>query len=321
MTEIEDIVKCTECNSRDLHLDNDKGELYCVTCGLVLEDEMAEDTSSGKEKANDPESPASHSPNKQGYILGSHVGIRNVDGTIDRSKLGRSLRKWDKRTKLTSQEKNRLKGIVLTNMIMAEFGVTNTLKEQAIWNYKKLHSSGMMSGMNLEVRSASVTYFTFRDNGISRTIDEVCKKNSAHPRQVARAARKFARFFKKPWILSQRDITQEVEKYCSLLGVHRTFTASAIILSEILHNVAEQKFITTNAGFLAACLYVTGRLLPNISYRTQVEIATVCNITEVTLRNNMIILLDSINLKRSALEGLTFDEFIAGARTVCPKEE
>lgn len=49
MSEVEDIVKCSECNSRNLNFDSDKGELYCIDCGLVLQDEMLEATSAGKE--------------------------------------------------------------------------------------------------------------------------------------------------------------------------------------------------------------------------------------------------------------------------------
>ena len=41
MTEdIEDIVKCTECGSRNLEKDVSRGELVCSHCGLVLEDNI-----------------------------------------------------------------------------------------------------------------------------------------------------------------------------------------------------------------------------------------------------------------------------------------
>ena len=321
MTDIDEIVKCDECGSRKIKFDEFRGERFCEECGLVLEEDLIEDTSSGREKSGDPQSVQTHSANKEGFVLGSEVGFRNVDGSIDNSKLGRSLRKWNTRTKLTSVEKNRLKGIVNINMLLSEFGVAEGLKQQAIWNYKKLHENNIMAGMSLEVRASAVTYYTFKDNGICRTIHEVCQKNSAHPRQVAKLARKIAAFFRKPWVLSQRNITQEVEKYCSQLGVHRTFTTSAIEISTIMNAMAEERFITANKGFLAACLYLTGRLLPNTSYRTQVEISDVCNITEVTLRNNLINLLKMVNMTREDINILTYDEFIEGVRNVWPSEE
>jgi transcription initiation factor TFIIIB Brf1 subunit/transcription initiation factor TFIIB len=149
----------------------------------------------------------------------------------------------------------------------------------------------------------------------------VCKKNSAHPRQVARLARKIAAFFRKPWVLSQRNITQEVEKYCSQLGVHRTFTSSAIQLSDAMHRMAEERYVTANSGYLAACIYLTGRLLKTVSIRTQAEISEVCNVTEVTLRNNLLVILKMVNTERGDLEGISFEDFMTGVREVCRKEE
>ena len=43
--EVEHIVKCNECLSRDIINDHDKGEIYCGACGLVLQDEMLEESS------------------------------------------------------------------------------------------------------------------------------------------------------------------------------------------------------------------------------------------------------------------------------------
>ena len=46
----EDIIKCSECNSRELSVDTNSGETYCEECGLVLEENIFEETSAGREK-------------------------------------------------------------------------------------------------------------------------------------------------------------------------------------------------------------------------------------------------------------------------------
>ena len=46
--EIEHIVKCWECNSRDIKQDYDRGEIFCQDCGLVLDDEMLEERHHGR---------------------------------------------------------------------------------------------------------------------------------------------------------------------------------------------------------------------------------------------------------------------------------
>jgi transcription initiation factor TFIIIB Brf1 subunit/transcription initiation factor TFIIB len=234
MSEVEDIVKCSECNSRNLYFDEAIGEKFCKDCGLVLEDEMLEATSSGKEKGGDPDSIRTH--------------------------------------------------------------------------------------------SAEIVYYTFKDNGISRSLEEVCAKNSAHPRQVAKSARKIASFFRKPWILSQRNVPSEVEKYCSMLQGDRLFTSNAIKLTVLMFEIGEAKFVSTNDGFIAACIYLAGRLTVGGSFRTQADISRVCNITEVTLRNNLIAVLKLVNLTRDDVFDkmtplMTLDDFIEGAYERAGKRE
>jgi len=313
MTEVEDIIKCTECASRNLIIDDFRGELYCYDCGVVLDEDIIETTSAGRQKPGDPQSELSHERNREGFILGSTVGYRNHDGSSNNTKIARSLRRMDKRVKLTAQERNQQRGLVLCNMLASEFETSHNFKEQVSWNYKKIQVGQVLNGMSLEIRAAAIVYYTFKDNGISRTINEVCSKNSAHPRQVAKSARKIASFFRKPWVLSQKNIAVEIEKYCSLLGVHRDYTNAAIKIGIKMHQMAEERFITANVGFTAACIYLAGRLMPHVSIRTQIEISTVCNITEVTLRNNMLNLLKMINLTRDDLEGLTVDSLLEGA--------
>ena len=58
--EIEHIVKCWECNSRDIKQDYDRGEIFCQDCGLVLDDEMLEARHHGREKAGDASSDSTH---------------------------------------------------------------------------------------------------------------------------------------------------------------------------------------------------------------------------------------------------------------------
>ena len=38
--QVEDIVKCSDCGSRNLTRDETRGEVVCDDCGLVLEDNV-----------------------------------------------------------------------------------------------------------------------------------------------------------------------------------------------------------------------------------------------------------------------------------------
>ena len=39
MTDIDEIIKCSECNSRDISFDEFRGERYCNECGFVIEED------------------------------------------------------------------------------------------------------------------------------------------------------------------------------------------------------------------------------------------------------------------------------------------
>lgn len=314
MEEIEDIVKCTECKSRNLKKDDFRAEIYCKDCGLVLADELMEDRVTGREKPNDPNSPLIYEPNKEGYNLGSQIGNFNKDGSVDRTRLGRSLRRSASRS-LSSREKSIQRGIVQLNMLCGDAETPKTLREQAIWNYKKIYKENQMRGTSMETRTAAILYFTYKDNNVNRRIDELCALNGAHQRQVAKFARKIATFFKRPWVLSRRDIHSDIDKYCSELGVHKEVTSTIQKLGEYLEEMGEALCIQLGQGYTAGIIYIGVKITGLRSVRTQGEISKVCGITEVTLRNNYKMILKNINITRKQLEegNITVEDIVSGA--------
>lgn len=314
MEEIEDIVKCTECKSRNLKKDDFRAEIYCDDCGLVLVDDMLEERVSGREKPADPNSEQIYEPNKQGWNLGSRVGLYNRDGTIDRTRLGRSLRVSDNRS-LTSSQKSIQKGIIQINMICGDAETPRTVREQAIWNYKRLYNERKMGGTSMETRCAAILYFTYKDNNINRRIDEICAFNGAHQRQVAKFSRKIATFFQRPWVLSRRDVGTDLDKYCNVLQIHREVITEIQKLGVFLEGMGEALCIQLGQGYTAAIIYVGIKITGLRSVRTQKDISEVCGITEVTLRNNYKTILENLNITRKELDmgKFTVDSIITGA--------
>jgi transcription initiation factor TFIIB len=312
MTEDEEIVKCTECNSRSIVLDSYRGERYCKDCGLVVEEDMLEDTMSPKEKPGDPYSERIREVAKEAFPLGSFVGSFKSDGSFDRSKIGYKLRRLQNRS-LPSHVRSLHKGIAQARMLAAEMGASDRIKEQIAWTYKKLAKDRVFTGTALDIRAATIVYFVYKDNGINVKIEEVCIVNGAHPRQVAKMARKIARYFKKPWVLSQRNIVNDIEKYCTMLGSDRILTRDAIRLSAPLEEIGNHMCLTMNVGWTSAIIYLCVRAGETQSYRTQKDITEACGITEVTLRNNYKAILELLGLTREDVEKLTVDEIVEGA--------
>ena len=200
-------------------------------------------------------------------------------------------------------------------MLCGDAETPRTVREQAIWNYKKIYKERKMSGTSMETRCAAILYFTYKDNNINRRIDEICAFNGAHQRQVAKFARKIATLFKRPWVLSRRDVRSDLDKYCNELGVHAIVTSEIQKLGLFLEKMGEALCIQLGQGYTAAIIYIGVKITGLRSVRTQGEISKVCGITEVTLRNNYKTILKHLKITRNQLESgdISVDDIVTGA--------
>ena len=112
---------------------------------------------------------------------------------------------------------------------------------------------------------------------------------------------------------------KDVEKYCNKLQTNRIFTSAAIDVAILCERIANEKYICVNNGFVAACIYMAGMLQNGAATRTQGEISDVCNVTEVTLRTNMLKILAMLDLDRDSFKELSLEDFLQGARSILPK--
>ena len=312
--EVEHITKCTECQSRDIHRDETKGEIYCRDCGLVLADEMLEESSHGRTRSGDYLAERTHEANKVSYTLGSVIGTRNVDGSFDRSRMGRRLRHWDKRTKISSEQKNELRGITAVKMLAANLGCSESIKEQGAAMYKQLYKLPWMRGISLDVRAAGILFWVFKENGINRKMHEVVANSGAHPRQTTKLVRKLASHYRKPWLLSERNFEGDINKWCSELQIEASDIAETIKLSVPIEQMGEDKCLSMNSGYVAAIIYMAV-LCRNTSYRTQRDLSRICGITEVTLRTNFKTICREMGIDKQLIKDgyYTVDDIVSGA--------
>ena len=315
--EKEDIVKCYECNSRSLGLDDERAEIFCNDCGLILEENMLEERSHGRRygAGTPPGGPErTHEMNKVSYGLGSVVGNKNIDGRYDNTRIGRRLRNQDKTQKLKSFQRTELRGVIACRMLASNLECSENIKEQCAFTYKALQREDKMRGIPLDIRSAGILYWVFKENGINRKIDEIIMCNGAHPRQTLKFIRKLATHFRKPWLLSQRNMMGDVEKYCQSMSLNNSAIGETQQLAVPIEQMGETLCLTMNAGFVAAIIYIAILCRPHSS-RTQVEIAEACRVTEVTLRNNYRLICENLNISIEELRlgKYSVNDIVSGA--------
>ena len=309
-----DIIKCYECGSRNLKGDRKRAETFCIDCGLVLIDNLIEETTAGKTKDANRDQQRDYEPNDPSFQLGSQIGVKNSDGSFDNTKKGRSLRRQNQR-QLPTHKRSQQKGIIACKMLLADLGAGSDLRDQVVWNYKRLLELNHFKGQPLDIRAAAIVYFTYKDNNILRSIEEISELNSAHPRQVARLARKIATAFRRPWVLSRKNVQDEIRKFGQQLELPAESISKMLDLSIPIEQMADGCFLQKGLGFTGAIMYLAIRLGAGNSYRTQRDISDICRITEVTLRNNYKIIMEGLGITKKDVDSqrYTLDDIITGA--------
>ncbi|MAG72758.1 hypothetical protein CL620_00450, partial [archaeon] len=150
--------ECTECASKNIYRNVERGETTCRDCGLVIEDRMvdfsqewrdfADDGSSGQKRRTG--APTSHTSFDQG--LGTEVG-----STSDFYKLGSDrerdrffrLRKWNIRIS-TAIERNLKVALAELKRVSSFLRLPRSVEEEAARIYRRAVQKGLVRGRSME---------------------------------------------------------------------------------------------------------------------------------------------------------------------------
>jgi len=299
----ETIVKCSECGSRDLLRDEDKGEVCCSDCGLVLiENEIdlgaewrvfSSDQSDEKSRTGAPMTNMIHDRG-----LSTDIDWQNKDysgkaiSSRHRSQLHR-MRKWQRRARTTnSRERNLSKALPEITRICVNLGIPKSMIEEASLLYRRSVEVDMVRGRSIDALVASAVYAVCCRNKLGRTLEEVCKESPVGRKELTRTYK-----LMKQRLKLRMDVNRPqdyVESFCSKLGLPPNVNARVY---KIIQDATELELVDGKSptGVTAAAIYIACHLERHI--RTQLEISTVSHVTEVTIRNRYKELASALNIK------------------------
>lgn len=285
------IVKCSECGSRDLIRDEDKGELWCQGCGLVLAENEIDQGAEWRVFGNDGNTDRA----RTGAPLTERLHDRGLSTDIDwqnkdyagkaissrnRSQLYR-MRKWQKRARTSnSRERNLSKALPEINRICVKLGIPNSLVEEASMIYRRSVEADMVRGRSIDALVASAIYAVCCRNKLGRTLEEICAESPVGRKELTRTYK-----LMKQKLKLRMDVNRPqdyVESFCSKLGLPSNVNARVY---KIIEDATELELVDGKSptGVTAAAIYIACHLERHI--RTQLEISTVSHVTEVTIRN------------------------------------
>ncbi|MCK5152309.1 MAG: transcription initiation factor IIB, partial [Candidatus Thorarchaeota archaeon] len=145
----EAITKCTDCGGNEIIRDNEKGEIICATCGLVLSDHRIDTgpewrafTSAEKDARSRTGAPTNFAIHDKG--LSTMIDWRDHDSSgrrftsRQRAQIYR-LRKWQIRTRVhSSLDRNLAQALTEMDRLASQLGLSKGIKELAAMLYRKL---------------------------------------------------------------------------------------------------------------------------------------------------------------------------------------
>jgi transcription initiation factor TFIIB len=283
---------CPECGSLDVIRDNEKGEMICATCGLVLSDHRIDTgpewrafTSEERDSRARTGAPASYAIHDKG--LSTLIDWRDRDGkggsfsAKQRAQIYR-LRRWQIRTRVhSSMDRNLAQAMTEIERLSSQLGLSKSLKEHAARLYRKLIAGRLWRSRSIDATSAAAVYAACRHRGSPRSIEEIAEHSRENKKKISAHYRMLVTKLKLRMPISRPR--NYVPRFISELGLPPEVQQTTM---EILDDARQVRGLITGRdprGLAAAAIYIASIMTGNRV--TQKEISDVSGVTEVTIRN------------------------------------
>ena len=291
------VKRCPECKSVDLTYDEQRGEIICNECGLIVEEKMVDTGQDvgGQFDKTDKKGRGGAPISMQKFDKGltTNVGeisdIYKLEGGQTRKFL--RLKKWQERVS-TSIERNLRLAMAELRRVASFLNLPSVVRDEASRVYNFVLQRGLVRGRSMESVIAACIYAACRSYNIPRTLDEIAAASDVERKEIGRTYRFIVRKLKiKVTPSSPKDY---ISRFSSILHLSpKTQNEALKILKRA--DISELTSGRGPAGIAAAALYVAA--LMNDEKKTQREVADVAGITEVTIRNRYKELIDRLGLE------------------------
>ncbi len=281
--------ECSECASTHLSFDSIRGELFCESCGFVMEDRLIDERPEWS--AYNPEDQARLSrvgpPIKHGTLnsqLTTVVGSGSADSRGTRMSQ-KALRTYYHLGRLQRQVVNSSKGTRSVgavsralNRLASQLELPPAVVEEASYLSMKSIKLDILRGRSIQSLVSATIYMSCRNLGVPRTLNEIVEASGISRKRLTKTVNIISRTLgvrAKPV-----DATDYVARFCSELSLGDDVRALA---GSILSKAPEENSLSP-PGTAASAIYlaalVKGQRVP------QKRVAQVAGVSEVTLRSH-----------------------------------
>jgi len=280
---------CPECGGNTISI-QEKGEIVCCQCGLVISERILDVSHSGKRAFTKQEKEMRERTGSPISILLPDMGLSTI---IDKSNIKspdlKRAAKWNSR--MTWDKRNMLIATTELKRIGSNLNLPNHVKKAAIRLYIEAFKRKLLRGRSINGMVAACLYFACRERKIPRTLQEILDQTSVNAKNVRRCYRTIIRELNLkapstdpisliPRFIAELELDAEAEK--ATIKILQAFTS---------------KFSTSGKdpkGLCAGALYLVCK--KNDRKISQKDIANLVGVTEVTLRSRYKELINKLNI-------------------------
>ncbi len=293
-------LECPECGCSTVYRNQERGERCCKRCGLVIEGSLIDTgpewrafDASEREKKSRVGAPVTRTLHDKGLTTAISWQDRDGNGrtlSAKRREQMRRLRTWHERARTANnRERNLQFALSEIDRMASALGVPQSIREIASVLYRRALDEDLVRGRSIEGIATATLYAACRQEGVPRSLDELTEVSRVDRSEIARTHRYVAR--ELSLALEPADPRQYIPRFCSALDLSEEIKSRAM---EICSTTANEGLLSGKSptGYAAAAIYSAARLCG--AGTTQSDIASVAQVTEVTIRKRYHEQLDAI---------------------------
>ena len=290
--------KCPICGSSNIVFDYERGEYVCMNCGMVISDRVID---VGREwRAFDPQDASSKSRTGRSLTHAIHdMGLtttfsrrgRRISSTL--KKKMRDLSRIQKQIRISKKDRVKVTGLKYLNNYITKLQLPSQVREEAARILQKALNKLNVKKKTVRAMAAASILLACKVYKIPKTLRTIAKDLGFKEGDLWRAEKKILNIVKDvtpkmpepkdfiPYIIKQLDLSVNVQ-----------------YLAAYLTYLARKKDIASGRGpigLAAATVYIAAVLLDE--KKTQQEVANVCNVTDVTIRNRYGDLIENFDIE------------------------
>jgi transcription initiation factor TFIIB len=289
--------ECSVCGSEQIVTIPDSGEIVCEHCGVVISDKTEEKGPEWRTFAIPSVRGEGNDENRTGMpfsLARSDMGLSTVIGRTNKDAKGgkinssmlsaiERLRTWDSRTQVyTSTDKNLTQAFAQLHTLKDKLGLPSAVIEKTAYIYRKAQENRLVLGRSISAVLVAAIYTACREMEIPRTLNDIATKSNVKRKSVAKCYRQLllGLDLKIPMVDPIKCITRIANKAEITEKTKHQAINLMNIVTEIEISAGKDPMGLAATVIYASCLR-TGEI------KTQKEIASAADITDMTLRSRL----------------------------------